>query len=66
MAQLVKFNREWEINTKEDYDAAMEILAQNDFCAEMSDDFSVWQREKEEVQRQRAVVNSQAKAKGII
>lgn len=66
MAQLVKFNREWEINTKEDYDAAMEILAQNDFCAEMSDDFSVWQREKEEVRRQRTVVNAQAKAKGII
>jgi len=66
MAQLVKFNRKWEINTKEDYDAAMEILAQNDFCAEMSDDFSVWQREKEEVRHQRAMVNAQAKAKGII
>lgn len=66
MAQLVKFNREWNINTKAEYDEAMEILAQNDFCAEMSDDFSVWQREKEEVRRQRAVVTEQAKAKGII
>lgn len=66
MAQLVKFNRVWEINTKEDYDTAMDILAQNEFCAEMSDDFSCWQREKEEVRRQRAVVNAQAKEKGII
>lgn len=66
MAQLVKFGREWEINTKEDYDNAMEILAQNDFCAEMSDDFSVWQKEKEEVRRQRAVVKARAQEKGII
>lgn len=66
MAQLVKFNREWNIQTKADYDEAMDILAQNEFCAEMSDDFSVWQREKDEVRRQRAVVNAQAKAKGII
>ena len=66
MAQLVKFNREWNIQTKEDYDNAMDILAQNDFCAEMCDDFSVWQKEKEEVRRQRAVVTAQAKEKGII
>lgn len=66
MAQLVKFNREWNIQTKADYDEAIKILAENEFCAEMSDDFSCWQREKEEVRRQRADVTAQARAKGII
>ena len=66
MAQFVKFNRQWNIQTKADYDEAIKTLAENDFCAEMSDDFSVWQREKEEVRRQRAIVTHQAKEKGII
>ena len=66
MAQLVQFNREWNIQTKADYDAAIKTLAENEFCAEMSDDFSCWQREKEEVRRQRAIVNAQAKERGII
>jgi adenylylsulfate kinase-like enzyme len=63
---IVKMGRKWEINTKEDYDKAMEILDGNEFCAEMSDDFLYWQREKAEVARQRAEVTAQAKAKGII
>ena len=62
----VKMGRKWEINTKEDYDKAMEILEDNEFCAEMSDDSSRWQREMEEVARQRAKVTAQARAKGII
>ena len=62
----VKMGRKWEINTKEDYDKAMEILEDNEFCAEMSDDSSRWQREMEEIARQRAEVISQARAKGII
>jgi len=63
---IIKMGRKWEINTKEDYGKAMEILDGNEFCAEMSDDFSYWKREKEEVARQRAEVTAQAKAKGII
>lgn len=63
---LVKFGKVWEINSRADYDTAMEILDGNDFCAEMSDDFSCWKREKAEVARQRAEVTAQAKVKGII
>lgn len=63
---IVKMGRKWEINTKEDYNNAMEILKGNEFCAEMSDDFTYWKREKEEVARQRADVIKQAKNKGII
>lgn len=62
----VKMGRKWQIETKEDYDEAMKILDGNDFIAEMSDDFSYWQREKEEVRRRRADVRRQALEKGII
>lgn len=64
--EMVKMGRKWEINTKEDYDKAMEILDGNEFIAEMSDDFTYWKREKAEVARQRADVTAQAKVKGII
>lgn len=63
---LVKMGKKWEINSREDYDKAMEILDGNEFCAEMSDDFSAWKREKAEVAKQRAEVNAIAREKGII
>lgn len=63
---LVKMGRTWIINTKEDFEQALEVLNGNEFCAEMSDDFSVWRREKNEVAKQRADVYRQAKEKGII
>lgn len=63
---IVKMGCKWEINTKEDYDKAMEILDNNEFCAEMSDDFFRSNREKAEVARQRAEVTAQARVKGII
>lgn len=63
---IVQRGRKWDINTKEDYDAAIATLADNEFFAEMSDDFSCWQREKEEIACQRADVIRQAKNKGII
>ncbi len=63
---LVKMGKQWEINSREDYDKAMEILDGNEFCAQMSDDFYYWKRELEEVAKQRAEVNAIAKAKGII
>ena len=62
----VKFGRVWEINSLEDYQKAMEILEGNDFIAEMSDDFGVWQREKDEVRSQKESVIRQAKEKGLI
>ena len=66
MASLVMEGRKWEINTREDYDKAMETLDSNEMCADMSDDFSCWQREKEEVAWQRFMVRRQAIEKGII
>lgn len=66
MDYLVTFGRQWDIQTKDDYDHAMRILDENEFRAEMCDDFSVWRKEKDEVARQRAAVKAQAREKGII
>ena len=63
---IIKTGRKWEINTKEDYDKAVEILEGNKFCAMMSDDFYRYKRELEEYENQMADVIAQAKAKGII
>jgi hypothetical protein len=63
---IIKMGRKWEINTKEDYNKAVEILEGNKFCAKMSDDFYYYKRELEEYERQMADVTAQAKAKGII
>lgn len=62
---LVKFGRVWKIETRDDYEKALAVLADNEFCAEMSDDFSRWASEKAEVARQRADVIRQAREKGI-
>ena len=63
---IIKMGRKWEINTRADYDKAMETLDGNEFCAKMSDDYYYYQRELAEVAKQRAEVNALAKAKGII
>ena len=63
---LVKFGKAWEINTREDYENALKTLDGNEFCAEMSDDYSCTKRELAEIAKQRAEVIAQAKAKGII
>ena len=63
---IIKMGRKWEINTKEDYDKAMKILDDNEFCAEMSDDFFRSNRELAEVARQRAEATARAREKGII
>ena len=63
---IVTMGKTWEINSREDYDKAMKTLEENDFIAEMSDDFSCWKREKAEVARQMAEVTAQARMKGII
>lgn len=63
---IIKAGRKWEINTKEDYDKAVETLEGNKFCAMMSDDFYRYRREIEEYETQMTDVTAQAKAKGII
>lgn len=63
---LVVSGRKWEINTKEDYDKAMEVLDGNEFCANMSDDFYRYRLEMEEIKAQRYSVKKQALEKGII
>jgi len=63
---IVRKNRKWNIETKEDYEKAMEILDGNEFCAKMSDDMYYYRTELAEVARQRAEVTAQAKAKEII
>lgn len=63
---LVRFGKRWEINTREDYDKAMEALEGADFCARMSDDYATERREREEVARQMAEVVRIAKEKGLI
>ena len=63
---LVRFGKEWEINSREDYDKAMEVLDGNEFCANMCDDYSVTKREIAEVNAQRHAVVLIARKKGII
>lgn len=63
---LVRFGKQWEITTREDYDKAMEALEGADFCARMSDDYATERREREEVARQMAEVVRIAKEKGLI
>ena len=63
---LVKMGKQWEINSREDYNKAIEILDGNEFCAKMSDDYNCERRELAEIDRQRNDVNKQAKDKGII
>lgn len=63
---IIKTGRKWEINTKEDYDKAVETLEGNKFCAMMSDDFYRYERELEEYDNQMAEVVAQAREKGII
>lgn len=63
---IIKMGRKWEINTKEDYDKAIETLEGNKFCAMMSDDFYYYKRELEEYENQMAEVIAQAREKGII
>ena len=57
---------EKEINTREDYEAAMQRLDRAEFIACMADDFSCWKRETEEVASERYKLRQVAIAKGLI
>lgn len=63
---MVEFGKMWAIESKADFDKAMAALDEAKFIAEMSDDFSCWRREREEVDRQRRQVLAAAREKGLI
>lgn len=52
--------------TKEEYIKRMSELDWADFCAEMSDDFRCWEREKRAVKEAREKLMKEAKEAGII
>lgn len=62
---MVQFGKVWVINTVEDMTAALEALDTARFYAEMSDDFSAWRREVDEVERQRRQVMAAAREAGL-
>ena len=63
---MVQFDKVWEINTKKDLENAIASLEDAQFYANMSDDFSAWNRETDEIERQKRQVIKQAKAKGLL
>lgn len=63
---MVEFGKMWQIENKADFEKAMAALDEAKFIAEMSDDFSCWRREREEVDRQRRQVLAAAREKGLI
>ena len=58
--QMVRFGRKFNIQTKKDYSYAMQILSDNEFVAQMSDDWNQAKRELDEIKRQRTDVQRQA------
>lgn len=63
---MVRYGKTWEINTREDYDRAMEELEDADFCARMCDEYRRELEERDEVARQMREVTRQAREKGIL
>ena len=66
MVGRVKHGKDWKINTKEDYDKAMEWLERAEVCADMSDDYQRSESEKSEIKAQRIQVMQKAFEKGLI
>lgn len=60
MMSMVEFGKVWNINTIEEYEHAMKVLDDNEFCADMSDDWWRAGQEKAEIRRQRRAVLEQA------
>ncbi len=63
---MVEFGKMWTITTAEDLMDALDTLDRQEFIAEMSDDFTCWRREKDEVARQRRQVMTMARDRGLI
>ena len=62
----VIFDRKWDINSREDYEKAMETLKRDDFIAEMSDSYAITCSERREVRKQRLEIMEQVKRKAYI
>ena len=54
------------INTREEYEKAMEELDRREFYAEMSDDYSMTRREMEKIAKERHEINTQAEEKNLL
>ena len=52
--------------TREEYDREQKKLDEAEFTADMSDDFYVWQREKETIAAKRAILRQHALDEGLI
>ena len=63
---MVKYGRTWEIKTAEDYNRAVAILADDEWIAMMGEGVEMFRREMDEIRRQRADIEAQARAQGII
>lgn len=63
---IVKFGKVWDIKTAEDFQKALDCLAGNDICADMSDDWQCTLQEKAEIAKQRKAVYAQAAQLGLI
>lgn len=63
---MVQFGKVWEINTLEDAITALKMLDDAQFIAEMADDFGAWQRETDEIRRQRMQIMETGIEKGFI
>lgn len=62
----VQFGKVWDIRTAEDLQKAWDQLDENEFVANMSDDWLKATEELNEIHRQRKAVALQARANGII
>ncbi len=61
----VEFGKVWEVTSQTEFQEAMRLLAEAEFCAEMSDDYGVTVKEKFEIDRQRAQIKKSAILIGI-
>ena len=58
--------KDWIIETKEDYEKALARLDECEFMAKMNDDFSLWASEMRKINKRRIELFAQATEKGLI
>lgn len=62
----VEYGKTWTVNTLDELNHVLDVLEENEFVAEMSDDFLRCEEEKNEIAHQRKSVIRQAVEKNII
>ena len=62
----VEYGKTWTVSTVDELNHVLDVLEENEFVAEMSDDFMRCEDEKNEITRQRKNVIRQAVEKNII